>query len=211
MSDRCCPSRNDRGARHQMRASPHPVLGTLAALLLAFAAASNGTFASETAEEGALLAMDCAEVPAVKAVGDATANSAANIASALGAIETAAPAATQGFGAVEMEVIREARAIPLDELKAAYRAGGAELNFGGRTVLVTQGMKESGMTLFGGNGFILGRGAFVSDAELTQTLLHELYRLATSQSRELGVSQALAKAETEAAFGFASRAYKACF
>jgi hypothetical protein len=66
------------------------------------------------------------------------------------------------------------------------------------------------MTLFGENGFVLGREAFVSEAELTKTLLHETYRLTTSQSA-VGVSGAVASAETNEAFSFAERAYGAWF
>jgi len=66
------------------------------------------------------------------------------------------------------------------------------------------------MTLFGENGFVLGREAFASEAELTQTLLHETYRLSTSQAAA-GVSGGLATSETASAAGFAGRAYQAFF
>ena len=41
---------------------------------------------------------------------------------------------------------------------------------------------SSALTLFGGKGFILGREAFPSDAELTKALLHETIGLVTSES-----------------------------
>lgn len=66
------------------------------------------------------------------------------------------------------------------------------------------------MTLFGENGFVLGRQAFASQAELTQTLLHEIHRLVTSQAGA-GVSASLAASETTAAFSSAQRAWRAFF
>jgi hypothetical protein len=52
-------------------------------------------------------------------------------------------------------------------------------------------------------------GAFASEAEFTKTLLHELYRLATSASRVVGVHGELVSAETNAAYNFAERAFPA--
>ena len=118
--------------------------------------------------------------------------------------------ARSGFSATELSVVNEVRGIPLSQLRAAYEAGGTELTIGGRTILVDPGVPASGMTLFGENGFVLGREAFVSEAELTKTLLHETYRLTTSQSA-VGVSGAAASAETNEAFSFAERAYGAWF
>lgn len=118
--------------------------------------------------------------------------------------------ATQAFSTTELTVVEEVRAIPISQLRAAFEGGGAELNIGGRTILVDPGVPSSGMTLFGENGFIVGREAFTSDAELTKTLLHETFRLVTSQS-VTGVSGQLATSETEAAFTFAERAFGAFF
>ena len=84
------------------------------------------------------------------------------------------------------------------------------MNIGGRTILVDPGVPASGMTLFGENGFVLGREAFVSDAELTKTLLHETRRLETSQS-VAGASGRLVSSETDATFSFAERAFKEFF
>ncbi len=61
------------------------------------------------------------------------------------------------------------------------------------------------MTMFGENGFLIGHEAFASGAELGKTVLHELYRLATSASAG-GVSRDLATKETKAAASFAERA-----
>ncbi|MCO4858927.1 hypothetical protein MKD49_20730 [Herbaspirillum sp. WGmk3] len=61
--------------------------------------------------------------------------------------------------------------------------------------------------MFGENGFLIGREAFTSTQELQQTILHELYRLTTSNSAN-GVSGALAAQETKAAADFAAKALK---
>ncbi len=119
-------------------------------------------------------------------------------------------AVAEEFSTVEMAVVNEARSISLAQLRAAFQAGGAELSVAGRTILVQSGLPASGMTLFGENGFILGEEAFASDAELTKTLLHELYRLAMSESAT-GASGALVTSETNAAFSFAERAFGAFF
>jgi len=67
------------------------------------------------------------------------------------------------------------------------------------------------MTKFGENGFLLGPEAFKTRAELAKTLLHELYRLATSSVKTTGATQAGAASETTAAVNFAERAFKALF
>lgn len=64
------------------------------------------------------------------------------------------------------------------------------------------------MTMFGEDGFLIGREAFASPGELDRTVLHELHRLTTSQS-SAGITGGLATNETQAAFDFANRAYKA--
>ena len=70
---------------------------------------------------------------------------------------------------------------------------------------IYSGLPASGMTMFGENGFLIGREAFTSQAELQKTVLHELYRLNTSASAT-GISGTLASHETKAAFDFAERA-----
>ncbi len=68
------------------------------------------------------------------------------------------------------------------------------------------------MTMFGEKGFVIGRNAFASETELTKTILHETYRLRTSQVGASGAaSQAAVTAETMAAEGFAERAFDALF
>lgn len=81
------------------------------------------------------------------------------------------------------------------------------VNVGGRLIQYEPSLPASGMTMFGENGFLIGREAFTSPAELQKTVLHELYRLNTSTSAT-GVSAALAAQETKAAFDFAARAVK---
>ncbi len=70
------------------------------------------------------------------------------------------------------------------------------------------GLPASGMTMFGENGFLIGREAFASPQEFQQTILHELHRLTTSQS-STGVSGALATQETKAAADFAAQTVEA--
>ncbi len=72
------------------------------------------------------------------------------------------------------------------------------------------GLPASGMTLFTENGFLIGREAFRSSAQLQKTVLHELHRLTTSASNASGsVSAAQAAAETRTAFYFAEKAVNA--
>jgi hypothetical protein len=80
----------------------------------------------------------------------------------------------------------------------------AEVIVGGTKIVYEPGLSASGMTLFGENGFVIGRGALASDAELAKTIAHESYRLATSQSAG-SQGAGLAKAETDAAFNFDER------
>lgn len=92
------------------------------------------------------------------------------------------------------------------ELRAAAEAGvSASANIGGRTVTFDPGA-FSGLTNFAGKSFHLGSEAFASKAELTKTVLHELFRL--SNGAGTGASGASAAAETRAAAAFADRAYQ---
>jgi hypothetical protein len=94
------------------------------------------------------------------------------------------------------------------QIGAAHAAGEPlSVTIGGRLVQYEPSLPASGMTMFGENGFLIGREAFASHAELQNTVLHELYRLQTSTSAS-GVSGALATQETKAAFNFAARASK---
>jgi RHS repeat-associated protein len=115
-----------------------------------------------------------------------------------------------GFTAREAAAMREARGIlaspQMATLRAAHDAGvSAGVSINGRTVLYEPGLSASGMTLFGENGFVIGRDAFASTGELGRTVLHELYRLSHSAAAG-GVSGALASKETADAARFAERA-----
>ena len=117
-----------------------------------------------------------------------------------------------GFSKAESSIIHEARGIlgssELAQIRAAHAAGKPlSVNIGGRLVQYEPGLSASGMTMFGENGFLIGREAFSSQTELRKTVLHELHRLNTSAS-STGVSGSLAAQETKAAFEFAERAIK---
>ncbi len=118
----------------------------------------------------------------------------------------------RGFTFTESGIINEAQGIlnssELAKIQAAHAAGQpVTVNVGGRLIQYEPGLPASGMTMFGENGFLIGREAFTSPAELQQTILHELHRLTTSNSAN-GVSGALAAQETKAAADFAAKAVK---
>ena len=118
----------------------------------------------------------------------------------------------KGFTEVESRVINEARTIinssEFAKIEVAQKTGQSiTVNIGSRTIQYEPGLPASGMTMFGENGFLIGREAFTSKEELAKTVLHELYRLNTSAS-SAGVSAELATQETQAAFDFAGKAYK---
>ena len=83
-----------------------------------------------------------------------------------------------------------------------------EVMIGETTVLYEPDLPASGMTLFEENGFVIGPEAFVSEAELAQTVLQESHRLATSRALEQGVDGALAASETAAAAEFAANNFE---
>ncbi|MBB5865791.1 adhesin HecA-like repeat protein [Xanthomonas arboricola] len=117
-----------------------------------------------------------------------------------------------GFTVVESKVFEEAGSIvrsdELAKIEAAHRQGVAlEVTVSGRKIMYEPGMPASGMTMFGEDGFIIGRDAFKSQGELQKTILHELHRLNTSAS-SVGVTGPLAAKETDEAFNFAERAFK---
>jgi hypothetical protein len=114
-----------------------------------------------------------------------------------------------GFTQVETQVIQEAQMIikapQFAQLEAAYHAGRpAIVNIGGRVIQYEPDLRGSGMTFFGEKRFYIGPDAFKSGQELHKTVLHELYRLATSQAAS-GVSGPLASRESDAAKAFADR------
>jgi hypothetical protein len=103
------------------------------------------------------------------------------------ALDFVAADSLAGLSTTEQGIASEARAIysseAFGEIRAAHAAGTyAEITVNGTTVVYEPGLSASGMTLFGENGFVLGRGAFASASELAQTIAHESYGLATSGS-----------------------------
>jgi len=127
-----------------------------------------------------------------------------------------------GFSPTESAIISEVRSMlsspQMAQIRAAQAAGqSVEVQIGGRFIQYEPGFSGSGMTLFEHNGFVIGREAFASEAELTKTLLHETYRLTTSSIGRGAISsgassmQQVVTAETQAAFDFAERAFKAVF
>ena len=116
-----------------------------------------------------------------------------------------------GFSQVESEIIYEARTIlqssNFKAIEQAYEAGKpVVVRIGGRIIQYEPGLPTEGISMFGKNGFVIGPKAFVSYLEVAKTVLHELYRLATSQSQVIGVTAELAAQETKAAYEFAERA-----
>ena len=116
----------------------------------------------------------------------------------------------RGFSTAERQIIGEAQGIlsssQFATLRAAQQAGqSASVRINGRLIQFEPGLPASGMTMFGENGFLIGREAFRSAGELNRTVLHELFRLRNSAS-SAGVSGSLATQETRAAFEFAERA-----
>ncbi|TPV94730.1 MAG: RHS repeat protein, partial [Myxococcales bacterium FL481] len=121
------------------------------------------------------------------------------------------------FTKAEQAVAGEARSIlqspEFAKIRAAQAAGKpVEVKIGGRTIVFEPDAPVSGMTLFGEEGFVIGREAFASEAELSKTVLQEVFRLRTSSAGASGaVTQAAATAETEAAASFAERAFNVFF
>ncbi len=106
------------------------------------------------------------------------------------------------------------RASPeMARIRTAHQAAASvTVRIGERVIQYEPDLFASGMTMFGANGFVIGREAFVTEAELTKTLLHELYRLTTSAiGRGRGASDTTITSETQAAFAFAERAYDTFF
>jgi LysM repeat protein len=131
------------------------------------------------------------------------------------AAAAAQESALAAFTPVEQTIIREVQQImtspQMIQIRQAAVAGkDITVKVGNRVIQYEPGLKASGMTMFGENGFLIGREAFASEAELTKTVLHETYRLTTSAiGKGAAVTKTGVTAETNAAFEFAERAYQA--
>jgi hypothetical protein len=137
----------------------------------------------------------------------------AEVAEGAAAVDLLAAAGEAGFTAQEAGILAEANTIldsaGLAQIAEAHAAGESlTVQIGTRIVQYEPGLNASGMTMFGEDGFLIGNEAFATEGELAKTVLHELFRLGTSITPEAGVSAATAAAETEAAAGFAARAYE---
>jgi hypothetical protein len=124
-----------------------------------------------------------------------------------GSAAASAGSALESLTPLQRAVASEAQAIlrskELAQIRAAHAAGkDLEVVINGRTIVYSSELNASGMTLFGENGFVIGREAFKSSTELTKTLLHELHRLTTTASKAEGISGSLASAETKGAQAF---------
>lgn len=114
------------------------------------------------------------------------------------------------FSPSELRILREARELygsdAMGLIRAAHAAESVVITqVGTRLVQYEHGLPASGMTMFGIDGFLIGREAFLAPDELGLTVLHELQRLNTSVSA-VGVDSSLAAEETRAAASFAERA-----
>ncbi|HFA51544.1 MAG TPA: RHS repeat-associated core domain-containing protein [Bacteroidetes bacterium] len=130
----------------------------------------------------------------------------------LSAKELASIEGTGPFNNIELGIIDEVHSIlgsrefsaGLDDMAQGISS---EAIIDGRKILFEADGPFSGFSLFGENGFVIGREALGSQEELTKTLLHELHRLNTSNSSQ-GVSQELLSGETMDAFQFAEKAFE---
>lgn len=117
---------------------------------------------------------------------------------------------TKGFTQTETKIINEAQGVldskTMGQIQQAHSKGQpVTVVINGRTIQYEPNLPGSGMTMFGDDGFFIRPEAFKSKAELQKTVLHELYRLNTSNAAN-GVSEVSASQETKAAYSFAEKA-----
>ncbi len=135
---------------------------------------------------------------------------------------TTAPAAAaadivEGFSAAETVVIREAQGIlgssEFATIRAAHAAGETtSVTVGGRLIQYQADFTYAEAMTLGREGFVMGPRAFVSEAEATRTVLHELHRLNFSSVVATGEASAAAAGQTtRAAWTFAEEAWQAVF
>jgi hypothetical protein len=118
--------------------------------------------------------------------------------------------------AIETRTVGEAKSVlssqELAQLRAAYEAGQeTTVTIGGRTIQYEPNMPPNiaAMTDYKNNGFTMGPGAFETPQETQATVLHELYRLNTTEAGAAGVySGESTAAETDAAQAFVKKTMK---
>jgi hypothetical protein len=113
----------------------------------------------------------------------------------------------------EQALVADARQIlgspEMVKIRAAQAAGEQiTTTINGRTIQYQPDLPWSAMTWHAQKGFTLGEEAFTSEAELTKTVLQELFRLANA-SQQAG--KEIAAEETLAAYTFAEKTYNAVF
>ena len=116
----------------------------------------------------------------------------------------------KGVNQAETNIINEAQGIldskAMTQIQQAHITGQpVTVVINGRTIQYEPNLPASGMTMFGENGFLIGKEASKSQGELQKTILDELHRLYISSSAG-GVSGALTAQEAKAAFDFAEKA-----
>ena len=98
----------------------------------------------------------------------------------------------------------------LNTFRTAMQQGvSAEMTIGGRTIIFVPELNAYGLGIglgAGEEGMLIGRTAVGSLEALTKTLIHEAYRLATTNAAR-GVSAELAASETTAAWTASERLY----
>lgn len=126
------------------------------------------------------------------------------------AIARALPGLTKVETGITQSAKKIMRAHDFKKGLAAMEAGeNSEVIIDGIKVVFQSDGPFSGFTLFGENGFVIGKEALKSSDEIAKTVLHECYRLATSTTRsDTGVSQGLLTQETENVVNFVERAFK---
>lgn len=120
------------------------------------------------------------------------------------------PPMIDGFNPSDSQIIHETKDIlnsdEMLKIKQAYQDNQSiVVNVKGRMIQYEPALPASGMTMFGENGFLIGREAFKSQTELNKTILHLLHLLNTS-SLKTGISGETASKATRSAFNFSEKA-----
>jgi len=138
----------------------------------------------------------------------------AKLAKSLSLVDNVTPVADDvisGFSKVETDVLNQAKNIlNSKEFKAGIdgmcEGQCSEALIDGIPVVFQADAPFSGMTLFQEGGFVVGQEALKSSDEISTTVLHETFRLWTSNSKSGGVGQDLITNETSNVVDFLNRA-----